>query len=138
MSVLSVLCAAGCFTLIFQGCEKRSGETTATQEASTPSLCDPKLLKSLEETRQARNGLAGVRNRIVARMEAMIEAKKIELKTDDLAKIKVELEKDPEWNSLYKRCVDANTAIEENLRTAQKKVAAHMRAPAPVKEKISK
>ena len=41
-------------------------------------------------------------------MKAMIDAKKDELKTEDAAKIKAELEKDPVWNDLHSQMTNAN------------------------------
>ena len=53
---------------------------------------------------------------------------KKELGTDDEAKLKAALEKDPAWNELHRRCEDANTAIAENRRETM----------AAVRERISK
>lgn len=89
---------------------------------------DPVFRQALKEKRDERVELASARNIVVKKMTAMIEAKKAELKTDDLAKVKAALEKDPEWQSLYKRCLDANQAIKEKRRESMNMV----------REKISK
>ena len=70
------------------------------------------------KTRDAsRQGLAKARSTVVAKMEAMIEAKRKELGAGaDEAAVKAALEKDPEWKALHAQCVDANTALEEDRR----------------------
>ena len=114
------LCAIGGFTLVFIGCNRVSEESAAAVEPAkhTPEsyMKDPAFRGQLKELRTERNALAKARSTVVAKMEAMIEAKKAELKTDDLEKVRAELEKDPEWKSLYKRCLDANQAIEDNQK----------------------
>ena len=65
------------------------------------------------------SGLA-TRRKLVAQMEEKIAAAKERLGTDDEAVLKVELEKDPEWNSLHARVVDILTALEDNRKQAAK------------------
>lgn len=52
------------------------------------------------------------RNAISNKMKAMVDAKREEMKTDDLEKVKVELEKDPAWNDLYTQITNANAQAE--------------------------
>ena len=52
-------------------------------------------------------------------MQAKIAAAKERLATEDEAVLKAELEKDPEWNSLYKRVEDLNTALEDERKRAE-------------------
>jgi V/A-type H+-transporting ATPase subunit E len=50
-------------------------------------------------------------------LEALLpEAKKAELKTEDLEKVRVELEKDSAWNDLYSQCTNANAKVEAHSR----------------------
>ena len=70
----------------------------------------------LDELRAEQRDLLQARERVVAEMKAKVDAAKARLKTDDEKLVKAELEKDPEWQSLYKRCVDANTALDEQRR----------------------
>ena len=59
-------------------------------------------------------------------------------KLGDARKGKAELEKDPEWNSLYQRCLDANAAIGENLKKAQSAVRRRIMPARAADSKISK
>ena len=103
------------------GCSRDEGAAAQGGAAVPPSspesyMKDGAFRSKLAEQTSKRGELARARNAIVAQMTEMIEAKKRELKTDDEAKLKAELEKDPAWNELYKRCQDANAAIAENRR----------------------
>lgn len=100
---------------------------------------DPVFRKVLVERSEGRKELLKTRMIVVEKMKAMIDAKKAELKTDDLERVRVELEKDPEWRSLYKRCLDANQALEEQrkgtLGVVRERIAPDRK---PVDGKISK
>ena len=109
------------------GCS-REAEKPAEPE---PVLKDPAFRAKLTEQAKERKALASARGKVVERMVEMIEAKKKELGTDDGAKLKAALEKDPEWNELYKRCEDANTAIREQRRRAAAVVRERMTKAAP-------
>ena len=111
----------------FAGCS-REAEKPAAGEPPSPVMKDPAFRAKLTTQAKERAALASARGKIVARMTEMIEAKKKELGTDDEAKLKVALEKDPEWNELRKRCEDANTAITEQRR----------RTAAVVRERMTK
>ena len=54
-----------------------------------------------------------------AEMAEMIEAARKKLKTDDLVKVRAELEKSEKWNSLKSRCEDAATALKESIRKTE-------------------
>ena len=118
------LCAMGLSAFVFTGCEKAEPPPSAPSQG----LAEPAFRQKLSDKRDERLELARARDAVVGKMTAMIEAKKAELKTDDLAKVKAALEKDPEWQSLYKRCLDANQAIKEKRRESMNMV----------REKISK
>ena len=143
--ILVVVAAAAA---LFAGCSRDGAETTAqpaTGEAPSPVapevyMKDPAFRAALAERNASRKDLAKSRNAVVSRMVEMIEAKKKELGTDDEAVLKAALEKDPEWNSLYARCEDVNTAIEENRRETIRVVRKRLTEapPAAAREKVSK
>lgn len=138
-SVLSVLCAGGFLALIFQGCEKATPSSEQAPESPKTYMNDPSFRTNLVERREAREALQVIHAKLARQMKALVDAKlkalKIERPTEaDLARVKAELEKDPEWNSLYKRCEDAAQAIKENRRAAMGVVRERL---APKKE-ISK
>ena len=109
------------------GCSREAEKPTEPE----PVLKDPAFRAKLTEQAKERNALVSARGKIVERMTEMIEAKKKELGTDDEAKLKAALEKDPEWNELHKRCEDANTAIKEQRRRAIAAVRERMTKAAP-------
>lgn len=111
-----MFCMMGISAFIFGGCEKVPAKPEPPRNSPESYMKDPVFRQALEEQRQVRNDLARSRNIVVDKMIAMIEAKKKELKTEDLEKVRVELEKDPEWKSLYQRCLDANQAIKDNRK----------------------
>lgn len=133
------LCAIGCCALVFQGCKKEPEKPVPSAGASASYMKDPVFRKVLAERAEGRKDLLRARTIVVEKMKAMIDAKKAELKTDDLEKVRVGLEKDPEWNSLYKRCLDVNQALEEQRKGTLGVVRARI-APErkPVDGKISK
>ena len=113
------------------GCSREGGAPQASTPDVSPSapesyMKDKTFRAKLDGQVAKRGELASARNAIVAQMSEMIEAKRKELgiagapgsalSTEDEAKLKAALEKDPAWNELYKRCEDANTAIVENRR----------------------
>ena len=100
------------------GCSREGGEAAPAVPPSSPAsyMKDEAFRKKLDAQVEKRGELAAARNAVAARMAEMVEAKKKELGTDDEAKLKAALEKDPEWNELYRRCEDANAAIGENRR----------------------
>ena len=49
-------------------------------------------------------------------MVELIEETKKKLKTEDLEKVRLALEKTEEWKSLYCRCQDAATALKEKRK----------------------
>ena len=103
------LFAAAIALAALAGCT-REAEQPAAAEAAQPVMKDPAFRAKLTAQAKERSALAAARGRIVAKMTEMIEAKKTALGTDDEAKLKAELEKDPEWNELYRRCEEANTS----------------------------
>ena len=118
---------------VVAGCSREEGKPQAASPEVSPAapesyMKDKAFRAKLDGQVKKRGSLAAARNSIVAQMTEMIEAKKKELGTDDEAKLKAALEKDPAWNELHRRCEDANTAIAENRRETM----------AAVRERISK
>lgn len=128
------------------GCGKEKPEASSSEaprHSPESYMKDPAFRKSLADKRSERGELAKARNIVVARMTEMIEAKLkekgIDKPTDaDLDAIKVELERDPEWKSLYQRCLDANQAIQDNLKQAQAIARQRITPRRPQNQKISK
>ena len=121
------LFAAAIALAALAGCTREAEQPAASEEAQ-PVMKNPAFRAKLTAQAKERSALAAARGRIVAKMTEMIEAKKKALGTDDEAKLKAELEKDPEWNELYRRCEEANTAIREQRR----------RTAAAVRERMAK
>lgn len=111
------------------GCSREGDKAGASESpAAQASLKDEVFKAKLRDQVSKRNELASARNAVVEKMAEMIEAKKKELGTDDLEKVRAELEKDPAWRELRARCEDANTAISENRKSTM----------AVVREKLAK
>ena len=99
------------------GCPSRKEEPPKPDPSSPESYMNDKEFRGkLAAERKEHVALIRDRNAIADRMKEMIEAKKAELKTDDLEKVKAELEKDPAWNDLYNQCTNANAKVEEHSR----------------------
>lgn len=121
--------------LTFTGCGK---EEKSVDPASPESYMNDKaFMKKLAADRLSRQELVQARAKIVAKMKAMVDAKKAELKTSDEALVKAALEKDPEWNSLYRRCEDANVAIAEQRKKTFGTVRGRLMPEAGKQKKIS-
>ena len=72
---------------------------------------DRKFIGELAAERAEQSRLIVARNEISRKMVAMIEAKKEELKTDDLKIVRAELEKDAVWRELHTQCTNANAQV---------------------------
>ena len=102
--------------LLLTGCGENSPQAG---EASAPvAEVSPATMQKLETLRGERTELAGMRQKIVAQMKAMVDAKRAAMKGADDAAVKAALEKDAEWVSLDKRCQDLNAAIGEKRQAA--------------------
>lgn len=129
---------------LLAGCSREESAPTPQPNAPSPVapesyMKDKEFRGKLSERNQSRKELVKARNAVVSRMVEMIEAKKKELGTSDEAALKAALEKDPEWNSLYARCVDANTALGEHKRETMKIVRERLtKAPQNGSKEISK
>lgn len=77
---------------------------------------DPEFRGKLAKERGEHVKLVRDANAIAAKMKAKIEALREKLQTDDPAKLKAELEKDPEWVELYTQKTNANARVEAHRR----------------------
>ncbi len=103
------------------GCRKEEEPVPAPKpepDQSSPEVYmrDKEFRGKLAAERKEHVSLIQDRNAIAEKMKEMIEAKKAELKTDDLEKVRAELEKDPAWNDLYRQCTNANARVEAHAR----------------------
>ena len=101
--------------------EPREASGAAAGEASAVTIermADAEYVAGLSAHDNVRRELLKTRQSLVGRMQAMIADAKARIGTDDEAVLKVELEKDPEWNSLYNRVVDIDKAVEDNRARA--------------------
>ncbi len=126
VAVVGVLCLCGC---------RREGSEGLETPSSANMLDDLEFRGKLEKQVSERTDLAGLRHRLVTKMEAMVEEMKAKMPKADDAAIKAELEKSAEWVSLYKKVVDVNTAIEDNQKKSTKIVGQKMKEQ---KKEISK
>ena len=123
----------GLVLLSLAGCRK---EEEKPVDPSSPAsyVHDKEFMGSLAAERAEQSRLIKSRNEISRKMVAMIEAKKAELKTDDLKKVRAELEKDAVWRELHTQCTNANAQVKKQRGELLGKVRARI---APEKE-ISK
>ena len=119
------------------GCPSKKDEPPKPDPSSPESyMNDKEFTGRLAAERKVHVSLIRERNAIVEKMKAMIEAKKAELKTDDLGKVKVELEKDPAWKDLHSQCTNANAKVEahsrERLGIVRQRITPKQQRKAPV------
>ena len=121
----------GLVLLTFTGCGKE--EEKPVDPASPESyMKDATFRGKLSADRKERQRLFGSRAEIVGKMKAMIEAKKAELKTDDLNKVKAVLDQDPAWQALYVQCTNANAKIEAHRKATLKTVRERITPKKPI------
>ena len=114
-NALAAVVVAGAILCVLTGCNRESAELSSPESY----MKDKNFVKTLEDQRRRQGELEAAHRKLAEQMTAMIEAKKKELKTEDLDKVRLELEKNEEWKSLYKRCLDAATAMRENRRKTE-------------------
>lgn len=109
---LVVMALGGVF---FAGCSR---DEEAKPQADPPSVYmkDAVFTNALATQRAARGAILRARTKLVAEMEARVDAMREKLKGASDEAVKKELEKDPAWNSLVKRVTDLNTAFEDNRK----------------------
>lgn len=111
----------GALLLSLAGCRK---EEEKPVDPSSPAsyVHDKEFMGSLATARAEQGRLIQSRNEIARQMVAMIEAKKAEMKTDDLKAVRAELEKDAAWRELHAACTNANAQVESQRRELLGKV----------------
>ena len=118
--------AIGISAFIFAGCSreetKESPSAAPTEKPAVHRMQDETYVKTLTADRTRYVELVRDRNAIADKMRAMVEAKKAELKTDDLNKVKAVLDKDPAYRALYAECEKANARVECQRQVALKDV----------------
>ena len=118
-------CAIGISAFIFAGCsreEAKESPSAVPSAAATGRMQDATYVKTLTADRTRYVELVRDRNAIADKMRAMVEAKKAELKTDDLSKVKAVLDKDPAYQALYAECEKANARVERQRQETLKDV----------------
>ena len=100
------------------GCPSKNEEPPPPDPSSPESyMNDTNFMAGLTAERREYLMLVRDRNAIAEKMKAMVDAKKAELKTEDAAAIKAELEKDPAWNDLYAQITNANAKAEAQRKS---------------------
>ena len=125
------VCAIGLSALVFTGCRREAEKPAPSPTSPEVYMNDKAFMGKLGEERKAQMKLVKARNDIATKMQAMVEAMRAKLKTDDLMKVKAELEKDPEWNRLYVACTNANAKCEANRRATLSTVRERL-TPKPI------
>lgn len=110
----------------FCGCDR--GDTAGGSVPRKVGMMEDEGFRAeMKEQVKKRKELAGVRARLVEKMELMVDEMKAKMPGADDAAVKAALEKVAEWNSLYKKVVDINTAIEDNQRKSTRIVGRKMK-----------
>ena len=123
----------GALMLVLAGCRKEEKKPETPPSSPESYMRDPVFRGKLAAERKEHVKLIQTRNAIIEQMKAMVDAKKAELKTDDVKAVRAALENDPAWRELYAACTNANAAVESQRRKALGTVRERL-AP----EKISK
>ena len=129
-AVFAVLSAFVC------GCPSKKEEQPPDPSSPESYMNDTNFLGRLSGERREYLLLVRERNAIAEKMKAMVDAKREELKTSDLEKVKTELEKDPAWNDLYTQITNANKKAEAQgrkvLSTANARITPRRQNDKPV------
>ena len=140
------LCATGALMLCLAGCRKEEAKAPEVPASSPASyMNDTNFMGRLSADRRERQRLLSERSVTAGKMKAMIDAKKAELATSDLKKVKAALDADPAWQELERQMKAANAKVEEHRRKTLGAVRERI-TPArsdgdvasPVEKKISK
>ena len=111
------LCVMGGFAFVFTGCEKKEPAPSAPPPHAPESyMNDPQFRGKLAEERKAHVKLVRDANAVAEKMKSKVDALRAKLGEADPAKLKAELEKDPEWNALYAECTNANAKVEAHRK----------------------
>lgn len=126
------LCAMGFVALVFTGCKRESEKSVPPPHAPESYMNDPQFVGKLAAERKEQVSLERERNAIALQMKEMVEAMREKLKTDDLKKVRAELEKDPKWIDLHTRCTNANAKCVAHRRATLEGVRQRLTPPKPV------
>ena len=113
-----VLCATGALMMFLAGCRKEEAKPETPASSPESYMRDPVFRGKLAAERKEHVKLTQARNAIIEKMKAMVDAKKAELKTDDVKAVRAALENDPAWRELHTQCTNANAAVEAQRRKA--------------------
>ena len=110
--------------LVLAGCSREEAPAPAPEAAADGGsiavrMADPVYRAQLKEHAAKRDGLMAQYARVTTRMREILAAKQAELGTADEAVLKSALDADPEWTSLYQRCLDLDVAIGEEQQRAR-------------------
>lgn len=129
-NILSYLTALSLGLLV--GCgsdEPQQGNNAPEQPAVSGAevLKNPEYQREMGALKRASAVIAGQRMQLLKKMETMAAAKRSLMPSADEAKLRAELDKDPEWVSLVKRMDDLTEAYQDNqkarLATVRKYIA---------------
>ena len=132
------LCATGLLAaFVLTGCSREEAERPAPAPAVSPAapesyMHDKAFREKLSAAQKERQTLLRSRGEIVGEMKAMIEAKRRELGTDDLKKVKEVLDQDPKWQALQVQCTNANAKVEASRKATYKTVRERLLPKKPV------
>lgn len=134
------LCATGLLTaFVLTGCSREEAAPAVSPSSPESYMHDRAFREKLSAAQKERQSLLRSRSEIVVEMKAMIDAKKAELGTDDLKKVKEVLDRDPKWQALYVQCTNANAKVEAHRKATLEAVRERIAPKRPAGEgKISK
>lgn len=122
LSLLAALTAA-----VLTGCSREEQPEPAPAAETgggnmVERMSDPVYRAQLKAHADKRDSLMAQYAKLTGRMRELLAAKQAELGTDDEAALKAAMEADPEWSSLYQRCIDLDVAIGDEQRRARETV----------------
>ena len=126
------LCALGFVQLVLTGCKREPEKPVPPPHTPESYMNDPAFTGKLAAERKEQARLERERNAIALQMKAMVEAMRERLKTDDLKKVRAELEKDPKWVDLHARCTNANAKCVAHRRATLEGVRRRLAPPKPI------
>ena len=109
---LAAAVAAVCGLVVFSGCSREEPPSNSPESY----MKDEAFMNTLKAEKKNEGELLSAHRKLVGRMAELIEETKKKLKTEDLEKVRLALEKTEEWKSLYRRCQDAATALKEKRK----------------------
>lgn len=111
--------------LVLAGCSREEApapEAAADGGSIAVRMADPVYRAQLKEHATKRDGLMAQYAKVTTRMREILAAKQAELGTEDETVLKPALDADPEWTSLYQRCLDLDVAIGEEQQRARETI----------------